>query len=185
MLECILSHPFSLFQTNSFVKFYAPWCGHCKALAPDWDTLADKYAASSSVAIVSVDCTADSNEDLCQEYGVQGYPTLKYYKDGNSASEDYNGGRSLDELESFVDETLNKKCIVGSAEDMLLETSNCSEKEFKYTEKMRAKTGDEIKAQIDRLDKMKNDKMKPELKSWLFQRLHILNSLHFEVNDEF
>ena len=62
---------------NAFVKFYAPWCGHCKALAPDWDSLAEKYAASSSVVIGSVDCTTDENKDLCQEYGVQGYPTLK------------------------------------------------------------------------------------------------------------
>jgi protein disulfide-isomerase-like protein len=62
---------------NMFVKFYAPWCGHCKSLAPDWDSLAEKYAGSSSVVIGSVDCTADYNEGLCQTYGVQGYPTLK------------------------------------------------------------------------------------------------------------
>jgi protein disulfide-isomerase A6 len=62
---------------NAFIKFYAPWCGHCKSLAPDWDALADKYSDSSSVVIGSVDCTTDENKDLCGEYGVQGYPTLK------------------------------------------------------------------------------------------------------------
>jgi len=62
---------------NAFIKFYAPWCGHCKSLAPIWDELADKYADSSSVVVGSVDCTTEENKDLCGEYGVQGYPTLK------------------------------------------------------------------------------------------------------------
>jgi protein disulfide-isomerase A6 len=62
---------------NAFIKFYAPWCGHCKSLAPIWDALADKYADSSSVVVGSVDCTTEENKDLCGEYGVQGYPTLK------------------------------------------------------------------------------------------------------------
>jgi protein disulfide-isomerase-like protein len=62
---------------NAFVKFYAPWCGHCKSLAPDWDALAVKYAASPSLVIGSVNCDADENKNLCQENGVSGYPTLK------------------------------------------------------------------------------------------------------------
>ena len=136
------------------------------------------------MAIVSVDCTADENNELCSEYGVSGYPTLKYFKDGSSEGEDYQGGRSLDALDSFVEEELNKKCIVGSEEEMKKEESNCSEKEQGYATKMRAKTDAERKAQIDRLEKMKDGSMKPELKSWIFQRLHILNSLQSD-HDEF
>jgi thiol-disulfide isomerase/thioredoxin len=55
-------------------------CGHCKALAPDWDSLAEQYSSSSSVLIGSVDCTAVEAKELCEDYGVQGYPTLKYFK---------------------------------------------------------------------------------------------------------
>jgi len=161
---------------NTFIKFYAPWCGHCKSLAPDWDTLADTYSASSSVLIGSVDCTAEGNEDLCQKYGVQGYPTLKVYKDGNTEGEDYSGGRTLDALAAFADEELNKKCTIASEEEMSKD-SNCSAKETKYASKMRAKTTEDRKAQIDRLDKMKGESMKPELKTWIFQRLNILNGL--------
>ncbi|KAL3822544.1 hypothetical protein ACHAXA_007655 [Cyclostephanos tholiformis] len=161
---------------NAFVKFYAPWCGHCKALAPDWDSLAEKYAASSSVVIGSVDCTTDENKDLCQEYGVQGYPTLKFFKDGNTSGDDYQGGRSLDQLESFAEE-LDKKCVVGTEEEMNDDKSNCSDKEKEFARKMRSKTTKERQDQIARLEKMKGGSMKPELKSWIFQRLHILAGL--------
>ena len=136
------------------------------------------------MAIVSVDCTTDENTELCSEFGVSGYPTLKYFKDGSSEGVDYQGERSLEALDSFVEEELNKKCIVGSEEEMKKEESNCSEKEQEYASKMRAKADDERKAQIDRLDKMKGGSMKPELKSWIFQRLHILNSLQPD-HDEF
>ncbi len=171
---------------NTFVKFYAPWCGHCKALAPDWDTLAEKYAASPSVLIASVDCTTEENRDLCQEYGVSGYPTLKYFKDGSNEAHDYGGGRGLDELDSFADQELNKKCVVGTEEEMKDEKSNCSDKEKDYARKIRAQSSEERKAQIDRLEKMKGGSMKPELKSWIFQRLHILKGFEAvgEASDE-
>jgi len=175
----------AIHSKNTFIKFYAPWCGHCKSLAPDWDSLAETYSGSSSVLIGSVDCTAEDNEELCQEYGVQGYPTLKYYKDGNTEGEDYQGGRSLDDLASFADEELNKKCLVGTEEEMNKEESNCSDKEKGYATKMRAKTAEERKAQIDRLGKMTGGSMKPELKTWIFQRLHILNGLESVGHDEF
>ncbi|KAK1747883.1 protein disulfide isomerase family protein [Skeletonema marinoi] len=175
----------AIHSKNVFVKFYAPWCGHCKSLAPDWDKLADMYASSPSVTIASVDCTVDENDELCHQYGVQGYPTLKYFTDGNTMGEDYQGPRSLEALEQFASDTLNKKCIVGSEEEMAKDTSLCSDKEKDYAKKMRGKTVEEQKAQIERLEKLKNGKMKPELRTWLFQRLHILKGLgNAESKDE-
>jgi len=60
------------------VEFFAPWCGHCKALAPEWEKAAT--ALKGKVPIAKVDCTEEQN--LCQQFGVQGYPTLKLFRQG-------------------------------------------------------------------------------------------------------
>lgn len=103
--------------------------------------------------------------------------TLKFFKDGNTEGESYQGGRGLEQLFRFAEEELDKKCVVGTEEEMNDEKSNCSDKEKEFARKMRSKTTEEIKIQIARLDKMKGGSMKPELKSWIFQRLHILAGL--------
>jgi len=91
----------------AFVKFFAPWCGHCKRLAPTWEELAKKYEDNDGVVIGHVDCTAadNINRPLCDAQGVNGFPTLNIYKDGVKA-EEYNGKRDLAELAKFVEKHL-------------------------------------------------------------------------------
>jgi len=57
---------------SGFVKFFAPWCGHCKAMKPAWDELGSEYAGSKSVVIGDVDCTSDAAKDICEKHGVRG-----------------------------------------------------------------------------------------------------------------
>ncbi len=66
--------------------------------------------ASSSVLIGDVDCTTQSS--LCSTHGVSGYPTIKYYKDGDKTGQSYSGGRTLDALKQFTADTLEVKCQV-------------------------------------------------------------------------
>ena len=154
---------------NAIVKFYAPWCGHCKALAPAWNELGDSYAGSSSVVIGDVDCTVE--EDLCSRFEVRGYPTLKYFNaETGTAGGDYQSGRDLDSLKAFVDENLEMKCSVTDQE-------RCTEKEVGYIEKMQGKSADEVAAALKRLEGMRDGSMKPELKQWVVQRINILNQL--------
>eukprot|EP00026_Physarum_polycephalum_P004811 Phypoly_transcript_04835.p1 GENE.Phypoly_transcript_04835~~Phypoly_transcript_04835.p1 ORF type:complete len:515 (+),score=100.79 Phypoly_transcript_04835:55-1545(+) len=63
------------------VEFFSPWCGHCKSLAPEWEKAAT--ALKGKVPVAKVDCTA--NQELCGEQGVQGYPTLKLFRDGEAS----------------------------------------------------------------------------------------------------
>ncbi|KAG7355951.1 thioredoxin [Nitzschia inconspicua] len=138
-------------------------------MKPAWDQLGDEYAASSSVVIADVDCTA-SGEELCESFEIRGYPTIKYFLDGDSKGQDYQGGRDFDSLKTFVEENLEVKCDVRNP-------TECSEKEKSYIEKMKAKSKDDRVKQIIRLEGMVGESMKADLKTWLRQRLHILRSL--------
>merc|ERR1740124_1605821 len=80
-----------------FVKFYAPWCGHCKRMAPVLDEVAPKLDGKMSIA--KVDCT--SHKTLCERYKVKGFPTLKIYFDGDVF--DYPGERSADSILNFAE----------------------------------------------------------------------------------
>ncbi|XP_016962415.1 thioredoxin domain-containing protein 5 homolog [Drosophila biarmipes] len=86
----------------AFIKFYAPWCGHCQKLQPTWEQLAtETHQAQSAVRIAKVDCTAPENKQVCIDQQVEGYPTLFLYKNGQRQNE-YEGSRSLPELQAYL-----------------------------------------------------------------------------------
>lgn len=142
-----------------------------------WDDLANEYQGSSSVLIGmstlffrltrsgDVDCTV--HQDICSKEGVQGYPTIKYWKDG--AVNDYNGGRDFKSLQQFVVDNLQVLCQVSDPKD-------CSDKEKTFIESMKAKP-DQVGAQLARLKGMASTKVAANLKQWISQRINILTQL--------
>ncbi|XP_070998330.1 protein disulfide-isomerase A2-like [Oncorhynchus clarkii lewisi] len=85
---------------NVFVEFYAPWCGHCKELAPVWEMLAEKYADRDDIIIAKIDATTNEVEGV----SVSGFPTLRYYPAGEDSKEvEYSGTRDLETFAMFLD----------------------------------------------------------------------------------
>ena len=92
----------------TLAEFYAPWCGHCKTLAPVYEELADAFhAGGDKVNIAKID--ADDHKELGKKYGVTGFPTLKWFDGKHSDPEPYSGGRDLESLTKFVTEQTGAK----------------------------------------------------------------------------
>ena len=71
------------------VKFYAPWCGHCKTLAPHYDEAAKLLANNPNILLAKV----DSTENEVTGVNVEGFPTLRVWGKDKANPVDYNGGR--------------------------------------------------------------------------------------------
>ncbi|WRT66188.1 protein disulfide-isomerase domain [Kwoniella shivajii] len=84
----------------ALVEFYAPWCGHCKNLAPTYEQLADAFP-SDKVVIAKTDADGVGRE-LGTKFGVTGFPTIKWFPAGSLEPVDYASGRDLESLVGFV-----------------------------------------------------------------------------------
>lgn len=85
---------------NVIVEFFAPWCGHCKSLAPHYEKAAAKLA-DDNIILASVDATVYGS--LAGKFDVKGYPTLKVFKSG--VASEYKGGRTEETIVSYARKT--------------------------------------------------------------------------------
>jgi protein disulfide-isomerase A6 len=84
------------------VEFYAPWCGHCKQLAPTYDIVGAAYQKHNDIVIAKVD--ADKHKSLGSRFGVQGFPTLKFFPKGSQTPIDYKAGREESDFYAYLEE---------------------------------------------------------------------------------
>uniref|UniRef100_A0A8C6AGV5 protein disulfide-isomerase n=1 Tax=Monodon monoceros TaxID=40151 RepID=A0A8C6AGV5_MONMO len=100
---------------NVFIKFYAPWCTHCKEMAPAWEALAEKYRDHEDIVIAELDATANELEAL----PVHSFPTLTYFPAGPGRKViEYKGTRDLDTFSKLLDSGVH---LLHLADDLLLE----------------------------------------------------------------
>jgi len=85
------------------VEFYAPWCGHCKSLAPIYEKLGEHFKDNENILIAQMDATANDVDPI---YDVRGFPTIKFFP-GFSKGEtpnDYQGERTLEAFVQFLND---------------------------------------------------------------------------------
>ncbi|SPQ21857.1 079d68e1-5746-4385-8129-f1add8dac09a [Thermothielavioides terrestris] len=107
---------------NVLVAFTAPWCGHCKNLAPTWEKLAENFANEPNVLVAKVDADAETGKATAAEYGVKGYPTIKFFPAGSTTPEDYSGARSEEAFVTFLNEKAGTHRAVGGGLDAVAGT---------------------------------------------------------------
>ena len=120
-----------------FLKMFAAWCGHCKAMKPAWDAVMKDFADSDIVLMADVDCVG-AGKELCNKNGVKGFPTIKF-GDPN-ALEDYKGGRDEESLRKFASE-LKPSCDVSTLD-------HCSDDQKEVVKTMQALDLDELEKML-------------------------------------
>lgn len=96
-------------HTSFLVEFYAPWCGHCKSLAPEYAKAAE-ILRNLEVPFYLGKVDATVSTELSQRFSIEGFPTIKFFKDG--VWKDYEGGRTAEEIVQWV----KKKLLPSSTE---------------------------------------------------------------------
>ena len=88
-------------QEPWFIKFYAPWCHHCQAMAPNWQQMAKEMKGRLNVG--EVNCDVESR--LCKDVRLKGYPTILFFKGGERV--EYDGLRGFGDLLQYAEKALD------------------------------------------------------------------------------
>lgn len=101
---------------NLLAEFYAPWCGHCKTLAPQYAKAAQHFEKENvSVKLAKIDATI--HRTLADRFKVTGFPTLKFFKHGHQM--EYNGGRKDIDIIRWIEKKMGDASQKFSLEEVM------------------------------------------------------------------
>nr|GAT60740.1 disulfide isomerase [Mycena chlorophos] len=86
------------------VTFTAPWCGHCKAMKPAYEKVATTFKTESGCVVANIDADDQKNKGIASQYGVSGFPTIKFFPKGSTEAVAYTGGRTEADFTEFLNE---------------------------------------------------------------------------------
>ncbi|KAJ4869055.1 Protein disulfide isomerase-like 1-1 [Raphanus sativus] len=134
------------------VEFYAPWCGHCKQLAPEYEKAASELSSHvPPVVLAKIDASEETNREFATQYEVQGFPTIKIFRNGGKAVQEYNGPR---EAEGYCGWCFPK--LSGSEFESFLATAEKLRSDYDFAHTSDAKLlprGDSVTGPVVRLFK--------------------------------
>lgn len=111
------------------VEFFAPWCGHCKTLGPQFAQAADDLSESlPSVKLGQVNCVEE--EDLCRKHEIRGYPTLKLARGAYQQPDEYDGPRDAAGIVDYMVKMYQPPVSVVSDVDAFIQQVNSEIKPF-------------------------------------------------------
>ncbi|GMH07684.1 hypothetical protein Nepgr_009524 [Nepenthes gracilis] len=94
------------------VEFYAPWCGHCQKLAPEYEKAASILSKHDPpITLAKVDASEEGNKDLAFEFEVAGFPTIKILRNGGKSSQEYKGPREADGIVDYIKKQLGPASV--------------------------------------------------------------------------
>jgi thiol-disulfide isomerase/thioredoxin len=137
-----------------FIKFYAPWCSYCKRIAKDWERLSKDWKDNDVGLVAAVDCTdhESGGKKLCNQLGIESFPTLKY---GDPFQlEEYSGGRSYKDLSAFAKENLVPECSVDNLDICDTESKDVIQKYLTMDEKGLKSMIKEEEGKIEQAEKL-------------------------------
>lgn len=82
-------------------------------MQPAYKKVAEDYALDSNVVIAEIDCDAPNGKETAKKYGVQGFPTLKFFPRDSKEPVDYAGGRTEDDILTFINEHAGTHRVAG------------------------------------------------------------------------
>jgi thiol-disulfide isomerase/thioredoxin len=109
VLSLTVENIFEMTEGKSiFVKFFAPWCDSCQAMAPDFERLAADWKGHEFGLVAEVDCEGIDSEEICDDFEIAALPTILYGE--RTTLELYDGDRTYEAMSAFAKEHIHPPC---------------------------------------------------------------------------